>query len=143
VDAFLYREYARAPRGEAVYGAISGKKFKRIGIVAAQNEREILAPLEYDGTMDHVLFEYWFEHILLPDLPPNAVIVMDNASFHRKNALRRIIDNTDFSLLFLPPYSPDLNPIEHFWAWIKRKLRELLPLHDDFCAALSACFQLG
>jgi len=89
------------------------------------------------------LFEYWFEHILLPELPRKTVIVMDNASFHLKNALHGIALKFDCSVLFLPPYSPDLNPIEHFWAWLKQKLRELLPAYDDFDSALSACFNLG
>jgi len=136
----LQRDYARAPRGEAVYGTISGRKFKRVGIVSAQCEGKIIAPLEYEGIVNSTLFEFWFEHILLPELPAGAVIVMDNASFHRKNALSRIAEKFDCSLLFLPPYSPDLNPIEHFWAWLKRKLRETLSLFPDFDIALSACF---
>jgi len=110
--------------------------------VSAQCAGKILAPLEYEGTMNSTLFEYWFEHCLLPELHAGAVIVMDNASFHRKKALCRIAEMYNCSLLFLPPYSPHLNPIEHFWAWLKRKLRELLPFYEDFDDALSACFQL-
>jgi transposase len=143
IDEFLYREYARAPRGEVVYGTVSGKKFKRVGIVAARCRGEILAPLEYEGTMKSDLFEYWVEHILLPELPSNTVIVMDNASFHRKNTLHTIVKKFDCSLLFLPPYSPDLNPVEIFWAWLKQKLRALLLAYDDFDTALSACFNIG
>lgn len=140
MDQFLYREYARAPRGEMVEGIISGKKYKRVSIVAAQCEGKVFAPLEYEGTTDSALFEYWFAHMLLPKLSPGHVIVMDNASFHRKDALSRMVQKTGCSLLFLPPYSPDLNPIEHFWAWLKCKLRDLLPLFDSFDIALSACF---
>ena len=97
-------------------------------MVAAQRQGEILAPLEYEGTMGSHLFEYWFEHILLPELPRKTVIVMDNASFHRKNALCQIAESFDCSLLFLPPYSPDLNPIEHFWAGSNKNCEICCPL---------------
>ena len=143
MDEFIYREYARAPRGEKAYGVISGKKYKRVSVVAAQCEGRIFAPLEYEGTTDSVLFEYWFEHIFLPELSPGYLIVMDNASFHRKGILSLMAEKAGCSLLFLPPYSPDLNPIEHFWAWLKCKLRELLPQFDCFDDALAACFQFG
>ena len=143
MDEFLYREYARAPRGEKVYGVISGKKYKRVSVVAAQCEDRIFAPLEYAGTTDSVLFEYWFEHILLPQLPPGYLVVMDNASFHRKRILSLMVEKSGCSLLFFPPYSPDLNPIEHYWAWLKSKLRDLLPQFSSFDDALMACFQLG
>ena len=140
MDQFLYREHARAPRGEKVYGIISGKKYKRTSVVAAQCEGRIFAPLAYEGTTDSVLFEYWFEHILLPELSSGYLIVMDNASFHRKGVLSLLAAKASCSLLFLPPYSPDLNPIEHFWAWLKSKLRDLLPLFHSFDNALEACF---
>ena len=81
-DTYLYREYGYAPRGHKVDAAVSGRKQKRVGIVAAQLGREIISPLAYSGTMDSSLFEFWFENQLLPALPPDTVIVMDNASFH-------------------------------------------------------------
>ena len=104
IDQFLYREYARAPRGEAVYGLISGKKYKRVSIVAAQCDGKVFVPLEYDGTINSTLFEYWFEHVLLPALPRQAVIVMDNASFHHKNKQYPFAEKADMDLIFLPPY---------------------------------------
>lgn len=111
MDQFLYREYARALRGKKVYGVISGKKYKRTSIVAGKCGDKIFAPLQYAGTTDSVLFEYWFEHLLLPEVPAKSVIVMDNASFHRKEVLRKLAVKAGCSLLFLPAYSPDLNPI--------------------------------
>jgi transposase len=103
---------------------------------------EILSPLQYDGTMDSTLFEMWFETLLLPVLPENTVIVMDNASFHRKNRLCLLAEKSGHRLIFLPPYSPELNPIENFWSWIKRQLRKILPYHCSFDLALSECFQV-
>ena len=80
--------------------------------------------------MDSSLFAFWFEKQLLPALPTGAVIVMDNASFHRKSQLIPLAQKYGFRLIFLPPYSPEFNPIENFWAWLKRYLRSLptLPL---------------
>ena len=108
------------------------------GIVAAQ----IGKCIQYDGTMDGALFEMWFEQLLLPTLPRNTVIVMDNASFHRKSRLTSIAERAGHTLLFLPPYSPELNPIENFWAWLKRYLRKILPDALSFDDALYECFQV-
>jgi transposase len=65
---------------------------------------------------------------------------MDNATFHRKAKLKELADNACCKLLFLPPYSPDLNPIEKHWAWLKRKLRDILKSYEVFMDALQDCF---
>jgi len=142
IDEYLQREHGRAKRGEPVYSVISGRKYQRTGVVAAQMGKEIIAPLQYDGTMDSTLFEMWFETLLLPALPENTVVVMDNASFHRKNRLYSVVEKTKHMLIFLPPYSPELNPIESFWSFLKRQLRKIMPDHRSFDSALSACFQV-
>lgn len=142
MDTYLYREYAWSARGETVYGLISGRKYQRTGIVAAQMGKEIIAPLQYNGTMDGVLFELWFEQCLLPALPEQSFIVMDNAAFHRKSRLYSLVQNTGHTLVFLPPYSPELNPIEHFWSWLKRQLRKILPSVTSLDDALFECFQV-
>jgi len=136
----LYREYGYAPKGEIIKAKISGRKFKRLNIVAAKCKKEIIAPLVYDGTTDSVLFEWWFENCLLVELKSKSVIVMDNATFHRKAKLRELVAETEHILLFLPPYSPDLNPIEKYWAWLKKKLREILPSYVNLQDALLDCF---
>ena len=79
INECLHREYGYAPRGEKVIASISGRKFQRTNIVAAKMGNQILAPMQYNGTTDAPLFEFWFEQWLLPCLPENAVIVMDNA----------------------------------------------------------------
>ena len=103
---------------------------------------KILAPFQYSGTMDSRLFEFWFSNQLLPSLEKGTVIVMDNASFHSKKRLLAAAQNAGCRLLFLPPYSPELNPIEKFWAWLKRFLRKILPSHPSFDDALFTAFQL-
>jgi len=138
----LYREYAYSLRGKPVYGNISGHRYRRVGLVAAQLNGEIIAPLQYDGTMDSKLFEQWFQSCLMRELPANSVIVMDNAAFHRKRILVALAQRYGHLLIFLPPYSPELNSIEHFWAWMKMHLRKILPLHSSFDDALFECFNL-
>jgi len=123
-------------------GEISGRKYKRVGIVAAKLGRKIIAPLVFDGTMEHSLFERWFSQCLLPALPEQTVIVMDNASFHRKKKLNILAQKAHRSVVFLPPYSPELNPIEHFWSWLKRSLRKTLPVYLSFDDALFHIFQV-
>ena len=140
IDTYLNREYGWSERGEPIMGLVSGRKFKRVGIVAAQRGKSILSPLQYDGTMDSILFETWFASHLLPVLPENTVIVMDNASFHRKNRLFALAEKAGQRLIFLPPYSPDLNPIENFWAWLKRYLRKTLADFPSFDDALCSAF---
>ena len=69
IDTYLYREYRYAPRGQQIFGQISGQKYKRCGIVAAKMADKILAPFQYSGTMDSSLFEFWFSNQLLPYVP--------------------------------------------------------------------------
>jgi transposase len=142
MDSYLHREYAYSSKGVAVYGKISGHKYKRIGIVAAQVDKKIVSPLQYEGTMDSVLFEMWFGECLLPALPVNSVIVMDNASFHRKNQLIPLAEKAGHRLLFLPPYSPELNPIETFWSWLKRHLKKISPFHESLDNAIRVAFNV-
>lgn len=77
--------------------------------------------------MDSEFFEAWFKDIFLNEIEPNKVIVMDNASFHRKNKLYEICENANknLKLIFLPPYSPELNPIEKYWAKLKKNLKKI------------------
>jgi len=140
IDTFMHRDHCRSKRGERVIGKVSGKKYKRCGIVAAKIGKEIISPLQYDGTMDSELFELWFVEMLLPALPANTTIVMDNASFHRKSRLVLLAENAGHRIIFLPPYSPELNPIENFWSWLKSRLRKILPCFDSFDDALMGCF---
>ena len=140
IDQCLYREYARAPIGQKIVSAISGKKFKRTNIVAGICCGKWVAPLEYSGTTDSILFEFWFKNCLLQEVEPGSVIVLDNAAFHKKSVLPALARSFDCQVWFLPPYSPDLNPIEKKLACLKRKLRELLLFPSSFGDALRSCF---
>ena len=140
IDQYLHREYAYALRGQTVVAHISGKKFKRTNIVAGLCQGKWVAPMEYDGTTDSVLFEYWFANHLLKEVNPGSVIVLDNATFHKKSVLPDLARKKGCWVLFLPPYSPDLNSIEKRWAWLKKKLRKILSDYVSFSDALACCF---
>ena len=98
---------------------------------------KIVAPFLYDGTMHGEMFDVWFEEQLLAETPEDTVIIMDNASFHRKKRLFEIAGRHNRRLIFLPPYSPELNPIEHFWSWLKRTVIETLAYSDTLFGAIS------
>jgi isftu1 transposase len=76
----------------------------------------------YEGTADACLIVSYFEFVL-PKLKPNSVVVMDNASFHKSKTLKDLFESHNIQLIFLPPYSPDLNPIEKIWGNVKKELR--------------------
>ncbi|WP_449455725.1 transposase, partial [Streptococcus suis] len=112
MDTYLYRQKARAVRGQKVHDKISGRRFERISVVAGQMGSQVIAPLLYKGTMTAELFTTWYQEQLLPLLSQPHLIVMDNASFHPKKQLDEISLAQGHYFLPLPPYSPELNPIE-------------------------------
>jgi transposase len=143
IDRCLYREYARAQRGQKVVAKISGRKFKRTNIVAGICQGKWVAPMEYTETTDSILFEFWFENCLLKEVDAGSTIILDNATFHKKSVLTSLAKSYNCEVLFLPPYSPDLNPIEKRWAWLKRKLREVLHTFESFDEAMWNVFQVN
>jgi transposase len=78
----------------------------------------------FNGTYNTNFFNIWVEQCLIKALKPGQVVVMDNASFHKSQNTRELIESIGCKLIFLPPYSPDLNPIEKFWANMKRWIRD-------------------
>lgn len=138
IQEYIYREYARAPKGEKVHDKISGRKYKRTNIVAGRCGGKNISPFIYDGSMDKNLFEFWFTTMFLDEVEENKVIVMDNASFHCKNKLYELCKdaNKNLRLIFLPPYSPELNPIEKYWAILKRKVKKFIKDGEGFVEQL-------
>jgi len=138
----LYREYAYALRGVPVNGKIQGKKFERLNMVAAKCGELILARWEYTCAMNSRLFELWFG-VLLAEIPSGSVIIMDNASWHRKKVLIALAEPAGCRVIFLPPYSTDLNPIEQLWANLKIFIKNYMRDFPSLSVALCHYFHLG
>ena len=81
----------------------------------------------FQGSCDTRLFVAWIEQQLVPSLKKGKTVVMDNASFHKSPQIRQLIEQTGCKLIYLPPYSPDLNPIETFWAHMKKWIKQNIP----------------
>ncbi|WP_144402277.1 IS630 family transposase [Francisella tularensis] len=128
--------------GEPSYGEVLAYQTQRRSIVAGYNyaDKKIIAPLEYSGYTNTEILNQWFEEHLCPSLKPKTTIVMDNASFHKSSKLIEIANKFDVQILYLPPYSPDLNPIEKVWANFKKIFRKVNNSFEKFCDAISYVF---
>ena len=126
VDHRLHTPYARAARGEEVYADVPGARRGRTSIISASQGHRLVKPMVFEGHCDRAMVEAYFSRMLLPSLPRGSVIVLDNASFHRSAGVRSLVEAAGCELLFLPTYSPDLNPIEHIWATLKKLLQKKL-----------------
>jgi transposase len=126
VDHRLYREYGRSPRGERIYQEVSGARRERTSIISASQAGKLVAPLVFQGSCNTEVVDVYFKEVLLPALPAGSVIVLDNARFHQSPTTLKLVEKAGCRLLFLPPYSPDLNPIEHLRAAFKTRLRKKL-----------------
>ena len=85
-----------------------------------------MAPFMFEGHCNTTVFELYVKHILAPTLEVGMVVVIDNASFHKSKKIRQLIEDVGAKLIFLPPYSPDLNPIEKWWHKIKTAIRKIM-----------------
>lgn len=113
-------------RGKRFYALKSGKRAQRISIISALNKNRVHSPLIFEGYTTKELFLTYLEHVLIPYLKPGEYVIMDNASFHKGDAIKKLIEKAGCTLIYLPAYSPDLNPIEHYWHSIKNYIRKSL-----------------
>jgi transposase len=114
-----------------LYQTVAGKRRGRTSLIAASQGGKLVAPLTFEGTCTTELVDAYFTAVLLPVLPRGSIIVLDNARFHQSPSTAKLVADAGCQLLFLPPYSPDLNPIEHVWAALKARLRPGLPAAAD------------
>lgn len=117
------RRDAYAPKGRRVYGLISGRRRPRTAWIAARRGERFEEPFLFEGPCKAEVFNGWLERPLCPRLNGTHVVVMDNVPFHKGAKTKELIQHTGALLLPLPPYSPDLNPLEHNFGTLK-KIRE-------------------
>lgn len=142
IDKFISREYGWGLRGHKIIGEISGRRYARESFIAGQLQNKVIAPFCYTGTCDSHLFNFWLENFLLPEIGPGYTLIMDNAAFHKSEHTRILIKSAGCELLFLPPYSPDLNPIEKFWANLKAKIKKIIGNFETLAEAIDVAFKI-
>jgi transposase len=121
----MTRRYGRAPRGQRLVAAVPHGHWKISTFVAGLRTSGLTAPLVVDGAMNGDIFRAYIEQILAPTLKPGDIVILDNLASHKVAGVREAIEARDASLVYLPPYSPDLNPIEQAFAKLKALLRKI------------------
>ena len=119
----MTRAFARSRKGDRAVDYAPQGHWNTTTLVAAITWESAIAPMVLDGPMDAAAFKAYVEHVLVPALPAGAIVVMDNLSAHKSPAIARLLDAAGVELRYLPPYSPDFNPIELMWAKVKNFLR--------------------
>lgn len=121
----MTRHYGRAPRGQRVREATPQSHWQTLTLFAALTTRGLEAPMTIAEPTDGDIFLAYVEQVLCPRLRPGQVVILDNLSAHKVAGVRERIEAAGAQLLYLPPYSPDLNPIEQAWSKVKQILRSL------------------
>jgi transposase len=121
----MTRLRGRAPRGERLVQPVPHGHWKTSTFVAGLRTSGLTAPLVVDGAMNGEVFLAYVEQILVPTLSPGDILILDNLSSHKVAGVREAIERCGATLVYLPPYSPDLNPIEQAFAKLKALLRKI------------------
>jgi transposase len=138
----LARLYGRSTRGKRCIASIPHGHWKTTTFVGALRATGMTAPMVLDGAMDGPAFEVYVKDVLGPTLRPGDIVVMDNLPAHRRAQIRIAIEALGAQLLYLPPYSPDLNPIEMAFAKLKAALRKAAARSTDaLLAAIAQALQ--
>jgi hypothetical protein len=119
------RTHGYALRGDRCYGTHDWGAKGRTNVIGALLDGVLLTVSMFNSTINTEIYTAWVKKDLIPKLPPQSIIVMDNATFHKGSDMRNAIENAGHILLYLPPYSPDLNPIEKKWGQAKALRRRI------------------
>jgi transposase len=139
----LLRRYARSPRGTRIADHTPCSHWQTHTVVAALRPTAMTATAVFDGPIDTATFRAYVDQVLVPALRPGDVVVLDNLPVHKHPEVRRAIEQAGAHLRFLPPYSPDFNPIELAFAKLKAFMRAARPrTFDHVCALMAAALGL-
>lgn len=119
------RTHGYSLKGKRCYGRHDWGAKGRTNVIGALKEGLLLTLSLFQATINTQTFDAWVVQDLLPKLSPGSVVVMDNATFHKSQSMKEALEAKGHTLFYLPPYCPDLNPIEHKWAQAKSKRRKL------------------
>lgn len=120
----MARRHGRCERGQRLRVAVPHGHWKTITFIGALTLRGFIAPFVIDGPVDRLAFETYVEKVLVPELRPGDNVIMDNLPGHKGPKVRQMIEAAGARLFYLPPYSPDFNPIENAFAKLKALLRK-------------------
>ena len=121
----MTRLYARCAGGQRIHESTPDGRWKILTILGAISTRGMIATMTIEAATDREIFLAYLDEVLCPQLRPGDVVVMDNLSSHKVAGVRERIEAAGAQLLYLPPYSPDLNPIEKAWSKLKQLLRSV------------------
>ncbi len=122
--------YGWGKKGEPLVEAVPARRGKNLSVPGAFDIEGMVATTSKPGAMTRADFERFLQEDLLPLLLPGSVLVLDNASIHKGGRIEQVASEAGCSLLYLPPYSPDLNPLELAWAFVKGLVRKYGPRED-------------
>jgi transposase len=123
VTTEMTRRYGWGPRSERVREAVAAGHWRTLTVLAALTTGGVLASMSIESPTDGDVFLAFVEHVLAPRLQPGHLVILDNLGAHKIDGVRQIIEACGASVLYLPPYSPDFNPIEQAWSKLKQLLR--------------------
>lgn len=143
VTTDLLRRYGRSPRGTRLHDHTPCGHWETQTVIAALRIDRVCAPAVFDGPIDAVSFRAYVEQVLVPTLRSGDVVVLDNLAVHKQPEVRTAIEAVGARIRFLPPYSPDFNPIEQTFAKLKAFLRAARPrTFDHVCELMAAALGL-
>jgi transposase len=142
----LLRRYGRSPRGTRLHDHTPCSHWQTHTVIAGLRLDGLTAPAVFDGPIDNPTFLAYVEQVLVPTLRPGDVVVLDNLVVHKQPEIRAAIEGAGAHLRFLPPYSPDFNPIEQVFAkakhWLRMaQARSIDAIHDHLAALVGAISQ--
>jgi transposase len=141
VNLAFTRLYGRAPIGERIHEGIKDVRFERQSVLSTLRTNGDMKPIVFSGTLNKELFAEYIKTQLAPNWKPGDFLLMDNSSVHKSKIVLETLDKCGIDVLWLPRYSPDFNPIELFWTFMKSILRKFKARsHEKLNSAIAFAF---